>query len=128
MLFSVRSNLFRTRDRDILLISPHVITSSLVYRLGYGPFKAEGGVRFPDEEVILLPSPPVKDVRRERPSYLLILLFTHCVCDTYCPSSSCKRMKTDLLNIFWNFRFQSTSGKTLHPSHGIDLDVVKVRY
>jgi hypothetical protein len=24
--------------------------SSLVYRLGYGPFKAESGVRFPDEE------------------------------------------------------------------------------
>ena len=24
--------------------------SSLVYRLGYGPFKAESGVRFPGEE------------------------------------------------------------------------------
>ena len=24
--------------------------SPLVYRLGYGPFKAEGGVRFPDGE------------------------------------------------------------------------------
>jgi hypothetical protein len=26
--------------------------SPLVYRLGYGPFKAEGGVRFPDGENI----------------------------------------------------------------------------
>ena len=28
-----------------------LLTSPLVYRLGYGPFKAEGGVRFPDGEV-----------------------------------------------------------------------------
>ena len=31
----------------------YIIQASLfVYRLGYGPFKAEGGVRFPDREII----------------------------------------------------------------------------
>ena len=31
-------------------VKPQQITSLLVYWLGYGPFKAEGGVRFPGGE------------------------------------------------------------------------------
>ena len=39
-----------------IYVAPNVSGSSkslLVYRLGYGPFKAEGGVRFPGEEMLL---------------------------------------------------------------------------
>jgi len=37
--------------------------SPLVYRLGYGPFKAEGGVRFPDGEAyFVMPIPNIISV------------------------------------------------------------------